>query len=146
MENKTIYAQVLPLNLVHKTWEKIKPFFESSWTDESDECTIDQAKVYVSRGDWIVIVFADEKAEIHGAALIKVYNATNERIAYCLALGGRVIFTQEVFDQFCALVTSMGATKIRCAIKINSNGKEPMARLLRRYGYRELYKTLEVAI
>ena len=140
MENKTIYAQVLPLHLVHQTWEKVKPYIESAWTSHTDECTVDQALVYVAKGDWVVIVFADEKAEIHGAAMVNIYNATNARIAYCLSCGGKGILTQETFNQYCAILKSMGATKIRTA------GQEPIVRLLRRFGYKELYKTVEVSI
>lgn len=140
MENKKIYAQVLPLHLVHQTWEKVKPFVEVAWTSHSDECTADQALVYVAKGDWMVVVFADEMAEIHGAALVKIYNATNARIAYCLSCGGKGILTQETFSQYCAILKSMGATRIRTA------GQAPIARLLRRFGYKELYRTVEVSI
>lgn len=85
----------------------------------------------------MLLVAVDENNAVHGAAAVNIYNMPNYRVAFVVAIGGKLISNDETYAQLCALLKSFGATKIRGV------AREAIARLWKRYGFRERYILVE---
>jgi hypothetical protein len=136
----TLSIQLVPLSLVHQTWPKVERFIKDSLEWSSDDYTIDQVRLYVSKGEWMLVVAVDEQQVIQGAMTINLYNAANARVAFITTTGGRLIINDETFAQLCALVKEFGATKIRGV------GRDSMIRMLERVGLKKRYTLFEAEI
>jgi hypothetical protein len=105
-----------------------------------DDYTAEQAKVYLASGQWMLVVAVDEENTIHGAAAINFNNMPNARVAFVVAIGGKLISNQDTYKQFTALLKAHGATKIQGA------ARESIARLWTRYGFKERYRIVEAKL
>jgi hypothetical protein len=130
---------VLPTS-VHQTWALVEGFLADALKWGDDDYTIDQAKVFLTRGDWLLVVVVDENNSIKGAAAINFNNMPNHRVAFVVAIGGKLISSQDTYKQFTELLRSYGATKIQGA------ARESIARLWTRYGFKERYRIVEAKI
>lgn len=125
---------------VQQTWDMVKDFLDSGLKWGDDDYTIEQAKVFLSRGDWMLVVAVDEQNTIHGASAINFINMPNARVAYVVTIGGKLISNQDTYQQFCTVLKSYGATKIQGA------ARESIAKLWTRYGFKERYRIVEAKI
>jgi hypothetical protein len=133
----TLQVQLVPLSLIHQTWPLVDEYLEEALKWGGDDYTLEQIKVYITKGDWMLLVAVDEQQNIHGAAAVNVYNMPNDRVAFVVAIGGRLISSNETYAQLCALLKSFGVTKIRGV------ARESIARLWKRYGFKERYILVE---
>jgi len=136
----SLSVQLVPLSLVHTTWPIVEKFLEDALQWGQDDYTIEQVKVYITKGDWMLLVAVDEDGAIHGAAAVNVYNMPNDRIAFVVAIGGRLISNDVTYGQLCSLVKSFGATKIQGV------ARESVAKLWKRYGFKERYTLVEAKL
>ena len=136
----TLNVQLVPLSLIHQTWHLVEKFIEDALKWGEDDYTIEQARQNIADGKWMLVVAVDEQQVIHGAAAINIYNMPNFRVAFIVAIGGKLISNQETYKQLCTLVKSFGATRIRGV------ARESMARLGNRYGFEERYILVEAKL
>jgi hypothetical protein len=136
----TLSVQLVPLSLVHQTWHLVEKFIEDALKWGEDDYTIEQARQNIADGKWMLVVAVDEQQVIHGAAAINIYNMPNFRVAFIVAIGGKLISNQETYKQLCTLVKSFGATRIRGV------ARESIARLWKRYGFEERYILVEAKL
>ena len=136
----TLSVQLVPLSLVHQTWHLVEKFIEDALKWGEDDYTIEQARQNIAEGKWMLVVAIDEQQAIHGAAAINLYNMPNARIAFVVAIGGKLISSPETYEQLCSLVKSLGATRIRGV------ARESIARLWKRYGFEERYILVEAKL
>ena len=129
--------QLVPLSLIHQTWPLVERFIADALQWGEDDYTVEQVKVYITKGDWMLVVAVDEGGVIHGASAVNIYNMPNNRVAFVVAIGGKLISSNETYAQFRALLKSFGATKIQGV------ARESIARLWKRYGFRERYILVE---
>lgn len=125
---------------VQQTWDMVKDFLESGLKWGDDDYTLEQARVFLSRGDWLLVVAVDEQNAVHGASAINFINMPNDRVAYVLTMGGKLISNQDTYQQFSKILKDYGATKIQGA------ARESIARLWTRYGFKERYRIVEAKI
>jgi hypothetical protein len=130
---------VLPTS-VHQTWALVEGFLADALKWSDDDYTIDQAKVFLARGDWLLVVAVDEENAIKGAAAINFNNLPNHRVAFIVAIGGKLISNQETFGQFSELLKSYGATKIQGAVR------DVVAKWATKYGFRARYTIVEAKL
>lgn len=130
-------VDLVPLSIIHQTWNLVEKFLESGLQHAEDDYTIDQVRSYVAKGEWILLVAVDENNAVHGAMTINIYNAPNHRVAFVTSTGGRFIINKDTFKQLCNLVKSLGATKIRGV------GRDSVVRLLSSVGMRKRYTIFE---
>lgn len=97
---------------IHTTFPKVEELIKSG-LDHTDDCTIEQAKVYLANGAWGLLVAADEEMEIHGVFMYSMANSPNDRTASIIAAAGKGIINNEVFDQVCEFFKSLGATRVQ---------------------------------
>jgi hypothetical protein len=124
----------------HQAWPLVESFLADALKWGEDDYTVEQAKVYLSSGQWMLIVAADEENAVHGAAAINFINMPNDRVAFVVAIGGKLISSKDTYAQFTALLNAHGATKIQGA------ARESIARLWTRYGFKERYRIVEAKI
>ncbi len=137
----SLIVQPVPLQYFHQTWPLVEKFLADAIKWGDDDYTIEQAKVNLANGTWLLLVAADEEKNIHGASIINIFNMPNDRIAFVIAIGGRLISSQDAFKQFCQLLKSHGATKIQGA------ARESVARLwAKKYNFKERYRIVEAKI
>ena len=124
----------------HQTWPLVESFLAEALKWGEDDYTAEQAKVHLASGQWMLVVAVDEENTIHGAAAVNFNNMPNDRIAFVVAIGGKLISNQDTYTQFTALLKAHGATKIQGA------AREAIARLWTRYGFKERYRIVEAKI
>jgi hypothetical protein len=124
----------------HQAWPYVQGFLAEALKWGDDDYTNDQAKAMLSAGNWMLVVAIDEDNKIHGAAAIDFRNMPNDRVAFVVAIGGKLISNQDTYAQFTALLKAQGATKIQGA------ARESIARLWTRYGFKERYRIVEAKI
>ena len=130
-------AKPVPLEFAAQTWDLVVPHIQEAMKYGGGDYTIDQIKLFVLMGQWLLIAVVDDENQIHGACTVSFINYPNSRVAFVTAIGGRLISSKETFKQLCEIVKARGATKIQGATR------ESIARLWRRYGFKERYTTVE---
>lgn len=133
-------VQLVPLSVIHKTWPLVESYLAEALKWGEDDYTIEQVKVFITKGEWMLLVAVDEQNAIHGAAAINIYNMPNHRVAFVVAIGGRLISSPETYEQLCNLLREFGATKIQGV------AREAIARLWKRYGFEERYILVEAKL
>lgn len=130
---KTI--QLVPIEFIHKAWEKCGHMIESAMNHAKGECTAEQLKVFLVQGQHQLLVFLED-TEIVGAVEFMFDDTPNDRIFYINAIGGKT--TKEHTDQMFAFAKSAGCTAVRgCA-------RESVARLWRqKYDFESIYIMVE---
>lgn len=131
--------QHVPLEWVNRTWPAVEKFIESALAYSGGDYTVDQAKTFVSMGQWHLLI-ATDGAGIHGAATVTLFNRPNQRVAFITAIGGKLISNADTFEQLKALLTMWGATELEGA------ARESIARLWHRYGFEEKYRIVGVKL
>jgi len=83
---------------------------------------------------------AVQEQNVIGASAINIYNMPNDRVAFVIAMGGKLITGPETYEQFCTLLKSFGATKIQGV------ARESAVRLYKRFGFKERYTLVEAKL
>ena len=132
--------QHVPIQYVHAAWPKVERFITSALEYSKGEYTPEQAKVFLANGQWALFVAVDDNQEIQGAACVKFNNLPNDRVAFVVAIGGKLISNQDTWGQFTSILKANGATYVEGA------AREVIARLWTRYGFEEKYRIVGVRI
>jgi hypothetical protein len=125
--------QHVNLEYVNQVWPKVEDYIK--WAlDYQTDYTIEHVKTFIVTGAWTLVVAVDEAGEIKGASAIQFFNRPNDRVAFVVSMGGKLISNKETFQQFSDLLKAFGATAIEGA------ARESIARLWKRYGFEEKYR------
>jgi hypothetical protein len=131
----------IPTHFVAQIWEKVCPFIANALEYAQDDYTIDQVRVYLSTGQWIMIVASNEINEVVGASTITFHNYPNDRVAFVTTVGGKFISDTDTYNQFKEILKGFGATKIQGA------ARKSIARLWRtKLGFKERHIIVEAKI
>jgi hypothetical protein len=131
--------QQVPLQYVHAAWPKVERFITSALEYSNGEYTPEQAKVFVAQGQWALFVAVDGE-EVKGAACVQFNNMPNDRVAFVVAIGGKLMTNADTWAQFTSILKANGATYVEGA------ARESIARLWTRYGFAEKYRIVGVRI
>ena len=132
--------QHVTLDWINRTWDDVEQFIASALEHSKGDYTVEQVKVFVSQGTWLLLVATDDENRIHGAATINFFNRPNDRVAFIVTMGGKLITSPDTFQQLKAYLISMGATTMECT------ARESTARLWERYGLEEKYRIVGVKL
>lgn len=131
--------QHVPVEYVNQVWPKVEDYIR--WAlDHQTDYTIEHVKTFITTGTWMLIVAADDTGEIKGATAVQFFNRPNDRVAFVVSMGGKLITNKETFQQFSDLLKAFGATSIEGA------ARESIARLWKRYGFEEKYRIVGVKL
>lgn len=121
-------------------WPLVERFISSALEHSHGEYTTEQAKVYLSNGFWTLYVAVDDDGALSGAGAVQFNNMPNDRVAFVVAIGGKLFTSQDTWQQFVGLLKARGATQVEGA------ARESIARLWKRYGFEEKYRIVGVKI
>ena len=121
-------------------WPLVEGFIASALEYSHGEYTVEQAKVYLATGMWTLYVAVDGTGTLHGAGAVQFNNRPNDRVAFVVAIGGKMFTNRDTWQQFVDLLKSRGATQVEGA------ARESIARLWKRYGFEEKYRIVGVKI
>jgi hypothetical protein len=131
--------QHVNLEYVNQVWPKVEDYIK--WAlDYQTDYTIEHVKTFVTTGAWVLLVAVDDAGEVKGASVIQFFNRPNDRVAFVISMGGKLISNKETFQQFSDLLKAFGATAIEGA------ARESIARLWKRYGFEEKYRIVGVKL
>ena len=125
--------QHVDVNYINLMWPQVEKFIEAALAYQ-DDYSLEHAKVFLVNGTWTLVIAIDEEGKIHGAATVLFYNRPNDRVAFVITMGGKLITGQETFAQFSDLLKAFGATYSEGA------SRESAARLWERFGLKEKYR------
>ena len=133
-------VEVLPTQYCAQNWHFVEPYIAEAHKYSGNDYNVDQIKMFVTLGQWLLLVVYDENRVIHGAATVSFVNYPNSRIAFITAIGGRLVSNPDTFKQLVTIVKNSGATKIQGA------ARKSIARLWRRFGFYERHMIVEINI
>lgn len=117
---------------IHQTWPLVEGYISESLNKGlaggSSDYTVEQVLVYITSGQWILLVAVDETNAIHGAMTVSFINYPLNRVAFVTTTGGKMIVNQDMFDQLKRIAKYYGATKIQAM------ARPAMVRLLQTCG------------
>lgn len=124
---------------IHRLWPEVERFVAAALEHADGDYTLESVKTLLATGQWMLIVWVDEQ-KIAGAATVHLFNRPHDRVAFITAIGGGLISNKDTFEQLKQILASYGATCIEGA------ARESVARLWRRYGFREKYRIVGIKI
>jgi hypothetical protein len=136
----TITIQPVPQHFIAQTWPMVERFIAKAMKFSGGDYSLDQIKMYLSQGTWLLLVAVDEEKQVHGAMTVSFINYPNNRVAYVTTTGGKGICTADALKQMKSIVSSMGATKVQ------AGGRPAMVRMLSRLGFSQRYTVVEAGI
>jgi len=125
---------------INQTWHLVEGYIAESQKYGGGDYNTEHVKVYLTTGQWILIVAVDEDNVIHGAMTITFNNYPDHRVAFITATGGKGIITKDTLIQLKEIVRHFGATKVRAAVRPS------MERLLYRVGFFKRYTIAETQL
>ena len=104
--------QIVAPDFISQYWNKIKPFFETSFKFSTDDYSVDQIKFLLVNGQQICLVAVEDDIII-GASAVSINNFPNHRVLHITSMGGRALIEPDLIEQFEAWARTQGVTKIR---------------------------------
>jgi len=138
----TISVRPVETHFVQQVWPMVEGYLQSA-LEKDGTCTdynIHHVQMFLTTGQWMLLVAADEDNAVHGAATVSFINYPLSRVAFITAIGGKLISNDETFEQLKTLLKLRGATKIQ------GFGREAIVRLWQRYGFEPRNTLVEVTI
>ena len=136
----TLTVRHVHTNYCAQSWPYVEEFIAAAHKFGHGDYSMDQIKMFVTMGQWVLLAAVDENEKVHGACTIAFQNYPNDRIAFITAMGGKLITSKDTFSQLKDIAKSMGATKIQGA------SRESAARLWKRFGLTERSIIVETKI
>lgn len=130
----------VPVEYVNKAWSEVEHFLVKSVAYSKGELTIEETKMRLLDGSWILFVALDDVEEVKGAATVCFYNRMDNRVAYVTNIGGRLLADLETFSHFCEHLKKHGATCIEGAVR------ESLMRLWARLGARKKTTIVQISL
>ena len=105
-------VQTVGVEYIAQIWSSVAPYIDRA-LQYTDDYNVDQVKVFLTTGSWILLVAVDDLQQIHGVATVAIYNGVNDRTATITTLGGKNVVNQDIFNQVCRIARGLGATRVQ---------------------------------
>lgn len=142
----SLIVRPVEVNYVAQIWPLVKTFLEDALNKNNEapdwsECyNIHHVQGFITSGQWMLLVAADKENNIHGAATVSFANYPMQRVAFITLIGGRLVSSDETFEQLRNLLKLYGATKLQ------GYGRPAIVRLWKRYGFEPRTTLVEVKL
>jgi hypothetical protein len=136
----TLSIQYVHQNHAAQSWPLAEPHIAEAIEHGGGDYTLEQAKLLVNTGQWMLLVATGEDFQVKGAATVNFLNYPNDRIAFITFIGGKLISNKDTFKQMCDILKVHGATKIQ------GMARPAIARLWSRYGFEERTTLVEAKL
>jgi hypothetical protein len=140
-----LVKQILPQD-ISSVWDTVEPFIEDALKKgtESEDYSLDynssHIQLYLSKGEWMLLVAMDSDGLIRGCATVAFINYPMHRVAFITAIGGKLISNKETFDQMKTILNKFGATKLQ------GYARKSVVRLWERFDFKPVNTLIEVRI
>ena len=140
-----LVKQILPKD-ISSVWDTVEPFVEDALKKgtESEDYSLDynssHIQLYLSKGEWMLLVAMDSDGLIRGCATVAFINYPMHRVAFITAIGGKLISNKETFDQMKTILNKFGATKLQ------GYARKSVVRLWERFDFKPVNTLIEVRI
>ena len=142
----TFTIRPVEVNYIQQVWPMVQPFIEEALDKGGDfpewaaGYNASHVQAFLTSGQWLLLVAVDEENQIHGAATVSFINYPLHRVAFVTTIGGKLISSQDTFEQLKTLLKQRGATKIQ------GYGRDAIVRLWKRYNFEPRNTLVEVLI
>lgn len=126
----------VPSSFVQQQWHLVGAYLAAALQYAHGDITLDQLRSDLSTNRMSLYKWL-HGGRVTGAAAVVFQNKHNARVAFVVAIGGKDIFKQDAWDQFCELLRRNGATKVAGAMR------DSMIRLTSRVGFKKKYTIAE---
>lgn len=124
----TITVRPVDVMFANQVWPAVERYIKESTEkgeDKSSACyTSDHIRMFVTGGQWVLLVATDESNNIQGAMTLSFINYPLHRVAFVTSTGGSGVLNKDTFEQLKTIAKQYGATKIQAM------ARPSMARLL----------------
>jgi len=140
-----LVKQILPQD-ISSVWDTVEPFVDDALKKgtESEDYSLDynssHIQLYLSKGEWMLLVAMDSDGLIRGCATVAFINYPMHRVAFITAIGGELISNKETFDQMKTILNKFGATKLQ------GYARKSVVRLWERFDFKPVKILIEVRI
>ena len=107
-------VQIVAPNNIYTVWEDIEKYLNDSINISTGDCTLEQLKLLLIRGEQTLLVATDKEGKLTGAMAVEFINYPNNRVMFITTLGGKGIVNEETFSQVETWARMQGATNV-CA-------------------------------
>jgi len=135
----SLNVRQVSVQFIAQTWLLVEKYIDSA-VKFSDDYSAEQIKVYLSSGQWILLVIVDDNQKIHGALTVAFSNDANFRTAIITCLGGKGVVTNDLFNQVKNIAASFGATRIQ------AYARDSAARLYEKVGLAKKATLMEIKL
>jgi hypothetical protein len=135
-----LQVQYVETEFTSQSWPLVEKYVQSAIQYGNGDYTIEQIKLLVCMGQWLLLVAVDESGNVHGAATVSFINYPNARVAFITFIGGRLISNRDTYMQMSMILKARGATKIQ------GMARPSIARLWKRYGFNDVATLVESKI
>jgi len=135
-----LQVQYVETEFTSQSWPLVEKYVQSAIQYGNGDYTIEQIKLLVCMGQWLLLVAVDESGNVHGAATVSFLNYPNSRVAFITFIGGRLISNRDTYMQMSMILKARGATKIQ------GMARPSIARLWKRYGFNDVATLVESKI
>jgi len=104
-------VQIVAPNNIYSNWDKVEAYLKASISVSTHDCTIEQLKMLLVRGEQTLLVSVNENSKLNGVMTVEFINYPNNRVMHITALGGNGIVNDETFSQVESWAKMQGATK-----------------------------------
>jgi hypothetical protein len=104
--------QTVGVEYIAQIWSTIAPYIDRA-LQYTNDYNLDQVKVFLTTGSWVLLVAVDDLQQIHGVATVAFQNGVNDRTAIITTTGGKNIVNNNVFEQVLMILRKMGATRVQ---------------------------------
>ena len=104
-------VQIVAPNNIYNVWSDVDSFLNASINTSTGDCTLEQLKLLLVRGEQTLLVSVNEQGKINGAMTVEFQNLPSNRVMFITALGGSGIVNNETFSQVEVWAKMQGATK-----------------------------------
>ena len=126
-------VQQVPIQYVNQMWPHVEQYIYNALQFAQGDYSIEDAQVFLTQGMWTLFVAIDDNEQVKGAAAVSFFNRPSDRVAFVIAIGGKLIANKETYAQFEAIIKANGATCVEGAVR------ESIARLWSRFGFEHKY-------
>ena len=105
-------VQIVAPNNIYNVWSDVDSFLNASINTSTGDCTLEQLKLLLVRGEQTLLVSVNEQGKINGAMTVEFQNLPSNRVMFITALGGNGIVNEGTFSQVESWARMQGATKV----------------------------------
>lgn len=124
----SLTVQQIDSNYIDQVFPAVEHFIAAGLKDIGD-CTAEDTKEYLERGDWQLFAAFDTDNAIKGVYVTTYNHSPAGKIAIVISAAGKQLASIEVFGQLCEVFKASGA------IRVQALAKESAARLYKRVGF-----------